>query len=584
MIDSKEKRIEKIRQKLQDLENETSRGEDPQSNLLASILNESTSKKHPQGMKSSNTFNESKTHHRESKIGNSFYNEALQRREAQARVEEEINYSIKAKANRSKVTKGSIDILKDQTSRKITESILEVDRQLKKELTLGQVGRVLTKLSLFDVLKFDEDFQVISHHKGPSSKNTEALTQDLVMHQILFAVSQTLDKANYQRNPDQASKIPSENDLSKHRDYVWADNLFLVLNTLMSRFLSKDQKIVKLMQYLMGDNLKENSPIENKPIIDQKTITDFKSNLHQLYYLMNSKERQRLPSQSLRHLSPAGQRRLTEQKKDLSFRPNINEKSVILDQQKTQTIVSKISRSPSAKINRIDLMNFRHQNKQAKVEFERQIKEEEEQSKCTFKPHLNHARPNRSLSRLRVKSPSISQRSRQQLLEEEKKRVEEERLEKEIVECTFNPKLTSFKSEIFYRQDSVPRNYEKVVGRMRSAFKEKMDKKDALERIPRGETYEYWRNQPISPPRCALNYKVRSSEPFITLKLKVSNDRIGTMALRIEDDPVAKARYFAVAFQLPLETEKTLIELIKSLIDKEINKILKERPLSQKQK
>ena len=178
----------------------------------------------------------------------------------------------------------------------------------------------------------------------------------------------------------------------------------------------------------------------------------------------------------------------------------------------------------------------------------------------------------------------VSDKSRRALVAEERKRVEEARLEKEFAECTFAPKLNSFKSEIFHRQYSVPKNYDKVIDRMRVAYKEKMEKKEALERIPRGETYEYWRSLPISPPRCALNYKVRSSEPFMTLKLKVSSERVGTMALRIEDDPVAKARDFAVTFQLPLETEKTLVEVIKGFIDNEIMRVLKEHPLGKKSK
>ena len=146
---------------------------------------------------------------------------------------------------------------------------------------------------------------------------------------------------------------------------------------------------------------------------------------------------------------------------------------------------------------------------------------------------------------------------REKVLEEVKKRREE----KELAECTFKPKINSVSAKVFI-QPSKPSNFEKEIGRMRYAYYERMEQKQRAEKVPVGEKYEYLRNLPVDPPKCALNYIIRSEEPFLYLDVNTGNGRSGRIGLKPDDDPYEKAREFAVTFQINEDMETGLAALL----------------------
>ena len=142
-----------------------------------------------------------------------------------------------------------------------------------------------------------------------------------------------------------------------------------------------------------------------------------------------------------------------------------------------------------------------------------------------------------------------------------KEEVEKQRDNKELSECTFKPQINSNKvgnTEDFEK----PSNFEKEIGRMRYAYYQRIKQKQKAEKIPIGEKYEYLRSLPINPPKCAMNYIIRTDEPFLYLDINIGGGKTGRIGLKSDDDPYLKAKEFAIAFQINEEMETGLASLL----------------------
>lgn len=280
--------------------------------------------------------------------------------------------------------------------------------------------------------------------------------------------------------------------------------------------------------------------------------------------------------------------------RDLEFSPTISEKSRIMALNRHKKLkqsmdihmrdsavaqsISDTKKTPT----KPDILKYQQDLVKQRIESQKYQRDKSEERQCTFRPQINansikilqhscHS-PNKLTNDLKKayerefgKGDSGRKRGVYDAAVRKAKEEEDERKE-----CTFQPKIKQFDKNIIREVDSYPRNFEKSVGRARYAFDEKIKKEQRLNYVNRGEFLEFRRSLPMNPPRCAEDYIVRTTEPFVYLNINVRNGKKGLLGLRTDDIPEAKAEEFATEFQLEPDEQRQLEELIKEYIKEEL--------------
>lgn len=74
----------------------------------------------------------------------------------------EIDQDIKSLANSKKINSKSEDILIKKLEENLSLAFMSVDQQESKVISFEQLGRVLFLMGLFEVIKYDEECQVVT--------------------------------------------------------------------------------------------------------------------------------------------------------------------------------------------------------------------------------------------------------------------------------------------------------------------------------------------------------------------------------------------------------------------------------------
>lgn len=102
------------------------------------------------------------------------------------------------------------------------------------------------------------------------------------------------------------------------------------------------------------------------------------------------------------------------------------------------------------------------------------------------------------------------------------KRLEEE---KELSKCTFQPRINYNIDESILRNDTnfdEIKGFRKTIERLQKAEAERIQLKNAREKIPRGENYEKLRAQGFKPPSFLSRGKPQKEEVLVYVDVNVA--------------------------------------------------------------
>lgn len=131
----------------------------------------------------------------------------------------------------------------------------------------------------------------------------------------------------------------------------------------------------------------------------------------------------------------------------------------------------------------------------------------------------------------------------------------------EMRECTFRPKLLPTRRNSISSAPQ-PRNFETAVARMRSANRQRVQRREEVEHVPCGENYERLRRLGARPFSCYFKDKAMRQPALMYVDVNVGNGRTGRIRVREGDDLHALSRNFARTFQLDREMAKRLEEML----------------------
>eukprot|EP00928_Gymnodinium_smaydae_P061485 TRINITY_DN45542_c0_g1_i1.p1 TRINITY_DN45542_c0_g1~~TRINITY_DN45542_c0_g1_i1.p1 ORF type:complete len:512 (-),score=55.23 TRINITY_DN45542_c0_g1_i1:116-1600(-) len=136
------------------------------------------------------------------------------------------------------------------------------------------------------------------------------------------------------------------------------------------------------------------------------------------------------------------------------------------------------------------------------------------------------------------------------------------RAQEEMRECTFKPKLTASRRPPSPSScGTQPRNYDATVARMRAAHRRREERKEANERVPRGENYERLRRLGTQPFSCYYkDPRLARKPPIMYVDVSVGNGKSGRIGIHEGDDLRVLSRNFARTFQLDVDMERRLEE------------------------
>jgi len=274
----------------------------------------------------------------------------------------------------------------------------------------------------------------------------------------------------------------------------------------------------------------------------------------------------------------------------MPFSPEINEKSRALAENRHRKLKRSmdLTRGPGDGLPvsssrhhtpaKNEILKFQSEITHQRLEDQRYQKDRKEAQECTFHPKIN--RKSADLARRASKTFPGELKSLKEAYERTFKKSKMVHSKSVIdsgrpghktndpldSECTFHPKITPFHRKATTEKVPYPKDFEKSVGRNRYAFDERMKKEERLNYINRGELLEFRRSLPANPPRCAEDYVVRASQPFIFLNINVRNGKKGLLGIRVDDIPEAKAEEFAAEFQLEADEQTQLEAVIREYI------------------
>lgn len=252
MAENNKKRIEKIRQKLKELEhNNTPLHSTPFSTsdfLLQSLSNQKSTFSSPTPLMYScpNSF---ETNNKVNSNSYKLHEQAVEKKQKGVETEIQIiKQSIKI-ANAKKITPESLIILENAVNKNITKAILNADPNLSKVIDFNQVRQVLVRLTFF------EDSPVSFNSKKENQKN-EAIPFDTNsnLHFLIHSLICNLKIQNSNKIKTSFSEIAKET--------IQADDLYVVLRTLLSPKLKPEEQLQTIVGFLNSPFSKDKNPCD----------------------------------------------------------------------------------------------------------------------------------------------------------------------------------------------------------------------------------------------------------------------------------------------------------------------------------
>lgn len=217
----------------------------------------------------------------------------------------------------------------------------------------------------------------------------------------------------------------------------------------------------------------------------------------------------------------------------------------------------------------VDTLYLKNNIKNNNLEKLKQINKNKIKKECPFFPN-NVNYDNRNNSKI-IKNLNnrlnYNNKDKYKELSEIKKEIDTAKLEEDIKNCTFKPNTIILNTNIYNNYNTIekPKNYEKNIQRIRSAYKSQQQRKKIIDDLPRALNYEkLYSNYVVNPPLVSYNIpRYTKNKPFMYLEIKLNSNKTGKLGICYNDNPKEKARNFCKTFQLGPEVEKGLSDLIK---------------------
>ncbi|KAM3131076.1 hypothetical protein pb186bvf_016774 [Paramecium bursaria] len=442
---------------------------------------------------------------------NKFYNRFYRQEQRYQILQEQIEQEIRSKANSKKITDNSYRIIAHYLQDRIKKCLEKFQQE---KIIFEQLGIIFTELQIFEAIQFDQD----GKFKFKQDKQTLRSKQEMIMH-------------------DQFWNLASENDEAQKQIVNY------MLRILMDPIkLDQDETaelLLDMVEYNIEQQYTQYKELAKKLVVQFRALTQNKT-----FSLNEDKKKQ-------------SQQEYIELKlRELTFTPKINKQSESLaTQNRIKYIEDKeLNRSlfgdSQQQLSFYDILDARNQELRQKQEIYEQIRQENEVKQCTFHPVVNnptyHSNPQELVNRL-YSTESIQ--TKQLIKQEQYKLANAMRQKKEMEQCTFKPTINE---GIPFIEPEVPKDYEKVVGRMKYAQEQYRQKKEKLEHIPCGENYEKVRNQPFNPPNLITRERVKR-KPIVIMDVNISSGKQGRLVLHEDEDPNQVIKQFAKLFNLNQE-------------------------------
>eukprot|EP01028_Stygiella_incarcerata_P012997 TRINITY_DN81028_c0_g1_i1.p1 TRINITY_DN81028_c0_g1~~TRINITY_DN81028_c0_g1_i1.p1 ORF type:complete len:812 (+),score=258.94 TRINITY_DN81028_c0_g1_i1:288-2723(+) len=226
------------------------------------------------------------------------------------------------------------------------------------------------------------------------------------------------------------------------------------------------------------------------------------------------------------------------------------------------------------------ILERRHSEAKKNIAARKQILETERMKECTFTPKLAES-SEEYLSERKVSYSDPSQIQRlfeeeRQRKEELRKRIESEKQEKMLAECTFKPDISKSKGFRLHSSSGMkPRGFQKAISRMRS--KQTGRKRDVFEESLRAEDGSYTpavaspspkKKKPtkVKPFTFALDQRKRT-KPLLYIDVNLGLGRTGRIGIHEGDDPAELAKSFASTYKLDDVLTHRLTELLQQHVE-----------------
>lgn len=127
--------------------------------------------------------------------------------------------------------------------------------------------------------------------------------------------------------------------------------------------------------------------------------------------------------------------------------------------------------------------------------------------------------------------------------------------ETELEECTFSPKFVAKKSRIVNEND--PAGFKENIERLRLGHSQRVQQKEALEKVSRGENYFRMRNLGISEFNFACKPRDHK-EVLVHVDVDLGQGKTGRINLHKDDNPRELAKNFCKTFGISDDRRREL--------------------------
>ncbi|CAD8112863.1 unnamed protein product [Paramecium sonneborni] len=431
----------------------------------------------------------------------------------------QINAEIKALSNKKKITQNSYTIIANQLQQRIQEAIFKFQCE---RLDFAQIGAAFTELKIFQEIVFNSDCELINSDQPLNLRGK----QEMLMHEMLW---------NLVSQDGECEQVETQMVLCVFR--ILMDPVKLTVE-------ETAQLILDFLNFEIT-NYAQKFDQAKRLVVQFRALTQ-----NQMFSNYQDKKRE------------------IEDVKE-KYSPSINQKSQILAYQNRQKYIDKQLSTQSQSC--IDILLKKKEEFNREIQKQQLQKQEEKMKECTFQPKINQNYSQNStidvVSRLYTQE-SIHQKRLYQ--EENIRKTQEQREMIELNQCTFTP-LINDGIPLSITSANTPKDYEKMVDRMRKANNKAREQKEKLNHISTGEQLDKLRNSPFNPPQMINRPKLKK-KPIVIMDVNICPGKQGRLALYEDQDPQDVVKNFSKLFNLNTEMSDILLNVLEQERQKMIKK------------
>ncbi|CAD8214827.1 unnamed protein product [Paramecium octaurelia] len=449
-----------------------------------------------------------------------FYNRFYRQEQRYQLLQDQINAEIKALSNKKKITENSYAIIANQLQQRISDSL---SRFKSERLEFEQIGAAFTDLKIFQEIIFDSEGKLLNSDQPLNLRGK----QEMLMHEMLWnLVSQ-----------------------DGEHEYVETQMVLCVFRILMDPVkLSVEETAQLVLDFLNYEVTNYNQKFDQA----KRLVIQFRALTQNQIFSAYPDKKKEIEDVKEKHA------------------PSINQKSQILAYQNRQRYMDKQLSTQSQSC--IDVLLKKKEEFNREIQKQQIQKQEEKMKECTFQPKINQNYSQNStidvVSRLYTQE-SIHQKRLYQ--EENIRKTQEQKELIELNQCTFTP-LINDGIPISTTNASTPKDYDRMVDRMRKANNRAREQKEKLNHVSTGEQLEKLRNSPFNPPQMVNRPKLKK-KPIVIMDVNICPGKQGRLALYEDQDPQDVVKNFAKLFNLNTEMSDILL----NVLEQERQKMMKKQ-------